>query len=105
MSSGPSRPSVPARGAVCDARAVAPHSFDGYPGPEHVLRQGWTVGERVVVRFRDGDDARDALGHLTAVTDEHLTVETKRGEVSVPVAAVLAGRRVPPPPPPRAPRR
>ncbi|MGO1173964.1 MAG: hypothetical protein ACTHXO_03005 [Actinomycetaceae bacterium] len=80
-------------------------SFLGYPGPEGVPWRTWTVGERVVVRFQDGDDARDALGVLVAADADALTVETRRGRVLVPVPAILTGKRVPPPPPPRRPRR
>ncbi|MGC5629605.1 hypothetical protein ACPYO6_15330 [Georgenia sp. Z1344] len=74
------------------------HTFDGYPGPGGVAWRTWSLGDRVVVRFRDGDHARDALGDLVASGEDGLTVETGRGRVVVPVAAILSGHRVPPRP-------
>ncbi|MGC5617212.1 hypothetical protein [Georgenia sp. Z1491] len=74
------------------------HAFAGYPGPDGVAWRSWRVGERVSVRFRDGDRARDALGHLVGAGEAELTVDTRRGHVVVPTSAILSGRRVPPPP-------
>jgi N-acetylglutamate synthase len=39
----------------------------------------------------------DALGELTELSDTHLTVETARGPVRVPLAEVHRAKRVPPP--------
>lgn len=68
------------------------------------------VGHRVVVRRIVGvrDDRpvfTDVLGDLVDFGVEELTVRTRDGLVTMPVAAVVAGKRIPPPPPRRAPRR
>ncbi|SNU02205.1 hypothetical protein SAMN06298212_1288 [Ruaniaceae bacterium KH17] len=59
----------------------------------------WQPGERVVVRFRD-DDGRptDALGTLLEVAPDHVTVQTKRGDVVVHARTMITGKKVPPPP-------
>ncbi|WP_369055922.1 GNAT family N-acetyltransferase [Kineococcus terrestris] len=83
----------------------------GEPGgglrARHVLRPHELVpGARVVLRHRTGDgSAADALGELLAADAERLVVRTRRGEVVVRRADLLAGKAVPPPPAPRAPRR
>ena len=64
------------------------------------------IGHRVVVRrvvgVRDGRPLlTDALGVLTSFTDTELTVETETGQLTVPRAAVVAGKRIPPRPPHR----
>ncbi|WIK63710.1 putative acetyltransferase [Gleimia hominis] len=59
----------------------------------------WQVGERVVVRYRLPDGLHDALGHLTDVNAHSVTVETKRGPVTVPAQTMVTGKRVPPAPP------
>lgn len=64
------------------------------------------LGSRVVVRYRiDGGLLTDALGFLTAVDDATCTVQTRSGDVVVPLADVRAAKAVPPAPPPRAGRR
>ncbi|WP_432546819.1 GNAT family N-acetyltransferase [Kineococcus sp. SYSU DK004] len=84
---------------------------DGEPGgglrARHVLRPHELVpGARVVLRHRrDDGSAADALGELLAADSERLVVRTRRGEVTVRRADLLAGKAVPPPPAPRAPRR
>ncbi|MGO1939437.1 MAG: putative acetyltransferase [Agrococcus casei] len=65
------------------------------------------IGTRVVVRHRlhDGEHgATDALGDLTAIDAVSCTVATRRGEVRIRIADIVAAKQVPPPPPPR-PRR
>jgi hypothetical protein len=67
------------------------------------------IGHRVVVRRVVGErEGRplmsDLLGQLTAFGAAELTVETRSGAVRVPLAEVVAGKRVPPAPPRRAPR-
>ncbi|WP_144759519.1 ferrous iron transport protein A [Curtobacterium sp. 9128] len=57
-----------------------------------------TIGERVVVRARDGAGATDALGDLVARTPDSVTIDTRRGRVEVRLADVVAAKRVPPPP-------
>ena len=66
---------------------------------------GATLGTRVVVRIRLDDGYTDALGYLRACDAEHCTVETKRGEVVLPLAEVVAAKEVPPAPEPRPRRR
>ena len=59
------------------------------------------VGYRVVVRRivgKRGDRPvfTDALGELTALTADELTVNTAAGPLTVPLAAVTAAKRIPP---------
>ncbi|WIA98085.1 hypothetical protein [Curtobacterium sp. MCBA15_004] len=68
-----------------------------------VLRAA-ALGDRLVVRARHGDGARDALGVLTARTASTVTVDNRRGPVEVPLDDVVAAKPVPPPPE-RRPRR
>ncbi|MGN8050519.1 hypothetical protein ACTJKO_12605 [Curtobacterium sp. 22159] len=65
-----------------------------------VLRSA-SIGDRLVVRARDGDGARDALGTLTARSALRVTIDTRRGPVEVAFVDVLAAKPVPPPPAPR----
>jgi hypothetical protein len=60
------------------------------------------IGTRVVVRALDGEGARDALGELVARTDDTCSVRTRRGDVAIALADVVAARPVPPPPAPRS---
>ena len=64
------------------------------------------VGHRVVVRrFVEIRDDRplftDVVGDLVAWDAESITVVTRRGSVTVPIAAIVAGKRIPPPAPRR----
>jgi hypothetical protein len=62
------------------------------------------LGTRLIVRYRlhDGQHgATDALGDLIAVDAVTCTVATRRGEVVIPIADIVAAKQVPPPPPPR----
>jgi hypothetical protein len=64
------------------------------------------LGHRVVVRrvvgVRDGRPLMtDALGILTSITDGTLTLDTRKGPVTINRAAVVAAKRIPPPPPSR----
>ncbi|WP_432564590.1 GNAT family N-acetyltransferase [Kineococcus sp. SYSU DK003] len=64
----------------------------------HVVRE-LEVGSRVVVRHRLPDgSASDALGDLVGADAVTLRIATRRGEVSVARADVLAAKPVPPPP-------
>lgn len=59
------------------------------------------LGTRVVVRYRLHDDthkATDALGELVHVGDTTCTVATRRGEVVIAIADIVAAKTVPPPP-------
>lgn len=71
-------------------------SFDSVP-----------VGRRVVVRYliEDGQRATDALGELTARDQATVTVLTRRGEVVIDRATIVAAKPVPPAPPRRLRRR
>ena len=67
---------------------------------------GWQghVGTRVVLRVTAGNGRyRDVLGDLLAADDATLRVLTRRGEVTVAVADVVAGKPVPPAPARKAP--
>ena len=55
----------------------------------------WQVGQRVVVRYRKPDGLYDALGHLTEVEPTHVTVNTRKGLVTVPANVMVTGKRVP----------
>jgi len=64
------------------------------------------VGKRVVVRHVVGTRAgrpimTDVLGELISYGETQLTVRTRRGEVTLPTANIVAAKRVPPPPAPR----
>jgi hypothetical protein len=55
-----------------------------------------SVGRRVVVRYTDVDGSlRDATGDLLAWRDGLLTVRTRRADVAVPEAAIVAGKPIP----------
>jgi len=56
------------------------------------------IGTRVVVRYRIEGGFTDALGPLRARDADTCTVETKRGQVVVPLAAIVAAKPVPPTP-------
>lgn len=67
----------------------------------------WSVGDRVVVRYRitrerpGGPGHTDALGYLIACNSERVTVRTRSGDVTIPAEAIALGKLVPPPPAPR----
>ena len=59
------------------------------------------LGTRVVVRYRlhgDTHKATDALGELVQVGESTCTVATRRGEVAIAIADIVAAKTVPPPP-------
>lgn len=62
------------------------------------------LGTRVVVRYRVEGGLTDALGELVARTEGACTIRTRRSDVVVPMALVVAAKQVPPAPPRRAPR-
>ncbi|MCG2624507.1 hypothetical protein LVY72_21695 [Arthrobacter sp. I2-34] len=53
---------------------------------------------RVVVRYRIEGGLTDALGELVRAGPADCVVRTRRGEVSIPLDAVVAAKEVPPPP-------
>jgi len=63
------------------------------------------LGTRVVVRTRIEGGYTDAVGYLRAAPPASVSVETKRGLVTLALADVVAAKEVPPPPAARAPRR
>jgi hypothetical protein len=59
------------------------------------------LGTRLVVRYRlhgESHTATDALGDLVHVDAATCTVATRRGEVVIAIADILAAKAVPPPP-------
>ena len=75
----------------------------------HRRRPGWAPflepGRRVVMRYAidrtaspHGESMTDALGTITLVDEAVVQVMTRRGEVRVPRALVIAAKEVPPPP-------
>jgi hypothetical protein len=62
------------------------------------------IGTRLVVRYRLGDGATDALGFLLERTPTTCVIDTRRGPVTVGLADIVAAKTVPAPPAPR-PRR
>lgn len=65
-----------------------------HPSPNLPWMQ-WKVGQRVVVRYRLPDGLYDALGHLTDVAPDHVTVATRRGDVTVHANTMVTGKIVP----------
>ncbi|ATG55294.1 acetyltransferase [Brachybacterium ginsengisoli] len=75
----------------------------------HRARAGWApflaVGRRVVLRYAidartspHGESMTDALGTVVGSDERTVQVMTRRGEVQVPRALVIAAKQVPPPP-------
>lgn len=64
-----------------------------------------TPGMRVVVRYLVHPDgpATDALGVLLSRDEHRCIVETRRGPVTIELAAIVAAKQVPPPPARRSP--
>jgi ribosomal protein S18 acetylase RimI-like enzyme len=56
------------------------------------------IGHRIVVRIRAAGGVRDVLGDLLAADADRLRVRTRRGEVDVDPASIIAGHPVPPAP-------
>ncbi|QYF91550.1 hypothetical protein KY499_16350 [Arthrobacter sp. PAMC25284] len=74
------------------------------PPPQQFL-SGAPLGTRVVVRYRINEGLTDALGELLARTPGGCTIRTRRDDVVIPLALVVAAKEVPPAPQRRAPRR
>ncbi|HEY2794239.1 MAG TPA: hypothetical protein VGJ28_17875 [Micromonosporaceae bacterium] len=63
-------------------------------GPQDV---GFRVVVRHIVGSRDGRPLlTDVLGDLVEWSDTEAVVESRRGKVAVPIAAIVAGKRIPP---------
>lgn len=65
------------------------------------------LGTRVVVRsyIEGGQRATDTIGHLVALNEDSVTVETKAGPADLLLADVILSKPVPPAPERRAPWR
>src|SRR3954466_13627021 len=59
------------------------------------------VGTRVVIRYRTPQGVTDVLGTLLRISAVDCVVRGRRGDVSVAVADIVAGKQIPPPPEPR----
>ena len=70
------------------------------PAPRQFL-EGASLGTRVVVRYRISDGLTDALGELVGIGETECTVRTRRADVVIPLALVVAAKAVPPAPPRR----
>jgi hypothetical protein len=73
------------------------------------MSQPWRAlvpGVRVVVRRRLGPEEEllysDVLGDLTAIDDDGVLIETRRGPVRVPAQDITLAKVVPPAPPRRS---
>lgn len=55
-------------------------------------------GMRVVIRYRSGAQPTDALGTVVRADDDSVTVDTRRGETTIPTADILLVHEVPPAP-------
>jgi len=73
------------------------------PPPQRFLSAA-PPGTRVVVRYRIEGGLTDALGELVGLADGVCTVRTRRSDVAIPLALVVAAKEVPPAPPRRNPR-
>lgn len=73
------------------------------------VRAGWAPflqdGRRVVLRYAidreaspHGESMSDALGTILSADEQSVQVMTKRGEMTVPRALIIAAKEVPPPP-------
>jgi hypothetical protein len=56
------------------------------------------LGTRVVVRYRVGELATDALGLLVRRGPADCDIRTRKGDVTVRFADIVAAKQVPPPP-------
>jgi hypothetical protein len=65
--------------------------------------QSVAVGRRVVARYRIPGGFTDALGYVRHSDESACVIETRRGQVVVPLVDVVAAKAVPEPPPRRAP--
>ena len=53
------------------------------------------------MRYRISDGLTDALGELVGIGETECTVRTRRADVVIPLALVVAAKAVPPAPPRR----
>jgi hypothetical protein len=72
--------------------------------PQQQFLSGAALGTRVVVRYRIEGGFTDALGELVGRDDGQCTVRTRRSDVVIPLALVVAAKEVPPAPPRRIPK-
>ena len=62
--------------------------------PPHLPWLQWSIGDRIVVRYRTVDGVHDALGELLEVAPDHVVVRARRGVVLVPAATMITGKLV-----------
>ncbi len=63
--------------------------------------QSAAPGIRVVARYRIPGGFSDALGRLLRCDGTDCVIQTRRGEIRLPLSAVVAAKQVPDPPPRR----
>ncbi len=56
------------------------------------------AGTRVVARYRIPGGFTDALGYLRECDERDCVLDTRRGEIRVPLSAVVAAKQIPEPP-------
>lgn len=99
---------LPAFGANVAERHTAGAIYDeGVTSPVKTPQDflaGTAPGTRVVVRYRIEGGLTDALGDVVSVTGGECTVRTRRTDVVIPLALVVAAKEVPPAPPRRGAR-
>ena len=105
--SSPESPRVRHSSAIGENAPIASNTADcaheeisaRTPGAIHDLPwMSFSVGERIVIRYRLADGLHDALGEALEVAPTHVTVGTRRGPVRVDARTMVTGKRVPPPP-------
>ena len=74
------------------------HGLAGKPSPAEFLGSV-EPGTRVVARHRIPGGYTDALGYLRSCDGIVCEIDTRVGPVTVPLANVVAAKRVPEPPP------
>ena len=73
----------------------------GTAGGAGTFLRAATPGTRVVARFRIPGGFSDALGYLRECDQRDCVIATRRGELRIPLSAVVAAKQVPEPPPRR----
>ena len=77
--------------------SAMPASSSPAPTPAQFLATA-AAGTRVVARYRIPGGFTDALGYLLSCDGRVCVIATRRGEVTVALAAVVAAKQVPEPP-------
>ena len=58
----------------------------------------FSTGERIVIRRREADGLYDSIGYVVETTPTHVTLDTRKGKVTIPATKMVTGKRVPEPP-------